>query len=209
MAMKKVRLARAPKTPAPLAVEAEKRTRYVARAAEHMLRHGLDRSSLRSVAAAAGTSNRMLLYYFADKGELIAAALAQLASQLRTALDEEVPEGVRLSVEDLVPRLRNAAAGANVAPYMRVWLELTSLAAREREPFGAVARAICEGFLQWIATRLKPGLAEDAPLVLCLIDGAAPLALAGLAPAADAGVTRFARLCRKVKQRRGTSGMKS
>lgn len=179
----------------------QKRTRYVVRAAEHMLRHGLDRSSLRNLAAAAGTSNRMLLYYFTDKDELIAEALTQLALQLRAALDEEVPEGVRLSVEDLVHRLRAATAGANVAPYMRVWLELTSLAARGRDPFGPVARAICEAFLQWIATRLKPGLADDAPLVLCLIDGAAPLSLAGLGTAVDAGVRRFAQLCRKGKRR--------
>ena len=201
MVTKKVRGPGVAKAPPPPTARAGKRARYVARAAEHMLRHGLDRSSLRSVAAAAGTSNRMLLYYFADKEELVAAALAQLALQLRAALDEEVPEGVRLSVEDLVTRLRKATAGAKVAPYMWVWLELTSFAARGREPFGAVARAICQEFLKWIATRLKPVLADEAPLVLCLIDGAAPLALAGLAPVADAGMTRFGRLCRQGKRR--------
>ena len=39
------------------------------RLSSHILAHGLARSSLRELAAAAGVSDRMLLYYFDDKSE--------------------------------------------------------------------------------------------------------------------------------------------
>jgi AcrR family transcriptional regulator len=42
------------------------------RLADYVLAHGLTASSLRPLARAAGTSDRMLLYYFADKDAVMA-----------------------------------------------------------------------------------------------------------------------------------------
>ena len=50
-----------------------RRTEIVERLADHVLAHGLSASSLRPLAKAAGTSDRMLLYYFADKSEMMTA----------------------------------------------------------------------------------------------------------------------------------------
>jgi len=44
-------------------------------AADYLLDHGLIGLSLRPLAAALGTSDRMLLYHFADKDDLVATVL--------------------------------------------------------------------------------------------------------------------------------------
>lgn len=41
--------------------------------AAHVLRHGLGSASLRPLAKAAGTSDRMLIYHFGSKDALVAA----------------------------------------------------------------------------------------------------------------------------------------
>ena len=54
--------------------------------ADHMLAHGLIGSSLRPLAKAAGTSDRMLLYYFRDKEELLAATSQLIAARMTMML---------------------------------------------------------------------------------------------------------------------------
>mgnify|MGYP003390332937 CR=1 FL=1 len=56
--------------------------------ADHVLAEGLSASSLRPLAKAAGTSDRMLLYYFKDKAEVIAAVLERIAARLVAMLDQ-------------------------------------------------------------------------------------------------------------------------
>ncbi len=50
--------------------------------ADHLLAAGLGKSSLRLLAAACRTSDRMLLYYFADKDSLMVAALQAISLRL-------------------------------------------------------------------------------------------------------------------------------
>ena len=49
----------------------DRREAAIERMADHVLSEGLAAGTLRPLAAAAGTSDRMLLYYFADKDELL------------------------------------------------------------------------------------------------------------------------------------------
>ena len=50
----------------------EQRERVIGALTGHLLRTGLSQSSLRQLAAAAEVSDRMLLYYFVDKAEVLA-----------------------------------------------------------------------------------------------------------------------------------------
>ncbi|NJN97376.1 MAG: TetR/AcrR family transcriptional regulator [Anaerolineales bacterium] len=50
--------------------------------ADHLLACGMKDSSLRQLAAAIGTSDRMLLHYFLDKEELMTAALNLVAARM-------------------------------------------------------------------------------------------------------------------------------
>ncbi len=65
----------------------DKRALILDKLADHVLAHGLSASSLRPLAKAAGTSDRMLIYYFADKSALIAAVLQHIAGRMVTLME--------------------------------------------------------------------------------------------------------------------------
>jgi AcrR family transcriptional regulator len=61
-------------------------------ATDHVLEHGLLGLSLRPLAAALGTSDRMLLYHFADKDDLVATVL-RVANDRSVREVEGLPDG--------------------------------------------------------------------------------------------------------------------
>src|SRR5580692_2489526 len=69
----------------------DRREAAIERMADHVLSEGLGAATLRPLAAAAGTSDRMLLYYFADKDELLTATLDRIAKRMIEQLDGAVP----------------------------------------------------------------------------------------------------------------------
>jgi AcrR family transcriptional regulator len=142
--------------------------------AAHVLREGLAAASLRPLAAAAGTSDRMLLYYFANKGDLVGAVLERIAGQLRDQLNAAVPEP--LPYPELGPTLIRLVRAPGMKPYLQIWLELAARSGRSEEPFRAVAGAISDGFLQWTASRLRMERGRErqrmnhAASLLCLVE---------------------------------------
>ena len=149
------------------------------RLADHLLRTGLAQSSLRQLAAAAGVSDRMLVYYFSNKSEALAAAMARVAGQLAGQLAGAMPEGARLEPGELIARAALLTTGKAMRPYMRLWIEVVAAAARGEPPFVEIAHQIATGFLKWIEARLAPGEAEGreatAAAILAMIDGLALL----------------------------------
>ncbi|MDX2704250.1 TetR/AcrR family transcriptional regulator [Streptomyces sp. PA03-6a] len=65
----------------PRRADADKRRELLDRVREYVVAHGLADLSLRPMAKALGTSDRMLLYYFGSKERLVAEALALDASR--------------------------------------------------------------------------------------------------------------------------------
>ncbi|WP_225205806.1 TetR family transcriptional regulator [Novosphingobium huizhouense] len=167
-----------------------RRSEVEARLAAHVLAHGLSRTSLRDLARAAGTSDRMLLYYFADKAEILGVVLARIAADMAALLDGALPSAERLAPADLLARLGAMAGTAQMRPYMELWSEIAAGAARGEAPFDAIADAIAAGFRDWADARLA--VADDAArarlaaLMIVAVDGAALLApMAGGAIARD------------------------
>lgn len=152
---------------------AARRQELLERMADHILAHGLQSASLRLLAAAVGTSDRMLLHYFADKEELLAATLTLLAQRLIAIMERTRAE--RLPFEDLLPLLAMLMKDDAVQPYLRLWLELVAHAVRGQEPFRAIARQIGDTFLHWIAAALRVEREEDraplAALALATVEG--------------------------------------
>ncbi|MEL6388367.1 MAG: TetR/AcrR family transcriptional regulator [Pseudomonadota bacterium] len=150
--------------------------------AEHLLQHGLGASSLRTLAKAAGTSDRMLLYYFLDKDALLTAVLSQIADDMTTRLDA-ASDSARRSPETLTDLLRPTVLGDASWPYIVLWLELAGRAARHEAPYADIARTIGERFLVWIEAHLDVS-AKDAPdtalAVLAEIEGWVVLKAIGL-----------------------------
>jgi AcrR family transcriptional regulator len=156
----------------------EARRRAVAeRLADYLLQFGLQAASLRPMAAASGTSDRMLLYYFTDKNELLAVTLGVIAERLVKILDAALPGTHPYSV--LLPRITELLTSPSVKPYMQIWLELAALAARNAEPYRTIAGQIADGFLHWTAARLQVDnqqqRAATASLLLATVDGLALL----------------------------------
>lgn len=158
----------------------------------HVLAHGLGAASLRPLAAAAGTSDRMLLYYFGDKDRLIAAVLGRIASDLLTRLEAALPEGTRRPFPRLLSELWAAAASPELRPFMIVFFEAATLAGRGVEPYRAISGQIVEGFLAWASARLdEPDVAQrdiQAAELLTRIDGAMLMDMLGRRDIAEAAL---------------------
>ncbi|AMM20215.1 hypothetical protein AX769_08600 [Frondihabitans sp. PAMC 28766] len=125
------------------AVATDRRQELLERIVDHVLEHGIARVTLRGLAAAVGSNNRMLLYYFDSLEALIVTALQ--ASEHRftgmTSLfggfaDASVPIGRRIRV-----------AWATIAdpdnrPFHRLFFEIFGLAGFERERFAELLGVI-------------------------------------------------------------------
>ena len=151
------------------------RSRTIERLSVHLLATGLGQTSLRQLAAAAGTSDRMLLYYFADKSEVLQATLAAIAQGMNEQLAVAMPEDAALQPAELIGRALAITSSGAFRPYMHLWIEIVAAAARQEEPFAGIAKAISSGFLHWIEVRLAPDITVDrkhmAALVFSIIDG--------------------------------------
>lgn len=151
----------------------EQREALLAGLVEHVLREGVATLSLRPLAAALGTSDRMLLYYFGSRDGLLVAVLGVVGAQLQAGLGAALP-GDRVRPARLVTDAWAALRAREVEAHLRLYLEISGLATRGREPFRTVVGQIADGWLQWVADRLDvPPEQRQATAagVLAVIDG--------------------------------------
>lgn len=131
----------------------EQRRALVDGAAQYVLRHGLTGLSLRPLAAALGTSDRMLLYYFSSKDELVGEVLRALSAGLQGLLAASIPDA-RVPVARLVAAADALLAQPELRPSGAVSLELFGLAARGTEPYASAAAAILGEWIDWAEQRI-------------------------------------------------------
>ncbi len=160
-----------------------RRAEIIERLADHVLAHGLSASSLRPLAKAAGMSDRMLLYYFTDKAEMMTATLGVVAMRIMVAMEaRKAPEP--LPFEQLLPIMLDAIVDDEMWPFMRVWLEIASLAAKGDAFYRAVGEQLGRGFLSWGAAQIAaPDEAErqrEAARMLVMAEGMVVLKSIGL-----------------------------
>lgn len=131
----------------------DKRTTLLDTLADYVLAHGLAGASLRPMARAAGTSDRMLLYYFPDKDALIGAVLTHIAERLMALFGDvsALPKRPRAELTGLLYEQMTSEA---VWPYARLWLEIAALAAGGDERLKSIGGAIGHSFLDWGAAQL-------------------------------------------------------
>jgi AcrR family transcriptional regulator len=104
-------------------------------ATDYVIEHGLLDLTLRPLAAALGTSDRMLLYHFADKHDLVATVL-------RVANDRSVT-GIRALSPSVDPHaavidLWGAVSSPEQARCQRLYVEAAALGVLGAEPFASV-----------------------------------------------------------------------
>lgn len=107
------------------------RQRLLALVADHCVEHGVAELTLRRVAEAVGSNNRMLLYYFGSKEQLISAALIAAGSRFPLVLQSfEELEDDRPLERRLDAAWRSLSADVNL-PYIRLFFEVFGLAVHQ------------------------------------------------------------------------------
>jgi AcrR family transcriptional regulator len=154
------------------------RAELTSRLAAHVLKHGLATASLRPMAAAAGTSDRMLIYHFGDKDRLIAEVLEFLAHETARTLERALPADRFQSGEALVQAVMALLRSEALSPFSAVWFEILAASAKGPGPYRATAKSILDFFLNWLSLRHPDG-PTGAALALTLIEGALVLDAAG------------------------------
>lgn len=158
-----------------MAIREEQRERVLEALMAHLLGTGLSQTSLRQLAAAAGVSDRMLLYYFADKAEVMTEVMRRLAFDMAQWLSLAVPEGAAMKPAALMALAGRFVLDQDFLPYMRLWLEVIGAAARDEAPFGDIAKQVTQAFLDWIEHRIDapsgPAREGMAAMILALVDG--------------------------------------
>src|SRR4051812_36890448 len=115
-----------------------KRSALVARIADVLMANGMAQIPLRDLAAELGTSDRMLLYYFDDKVDLVTASLQAVSARLEAVLVgasdlRGAPEAVLVAATALF-------GSPPIAPFMNVWADISARGGRGEEPFRSIAQ---------------------------------------------------------------------
>jgi len=128
-----------------------RREELAALATDYALDNGLIGLSLRPLGLAIGTSDRMLLYHFAGKDDLVATVL-------RISNDRSV-EAVRAlprsrSVRTAVLDLWRVSTSEEFARCHRVYVEAAALGLLGRQPYASVVREANERWVEALADHL-------------------------------------------------------
>lgn len=165
--------------------------------ADYVLAHGLNTASLRPLATAAGTSDRMLIYHFGSKDALVAELLSHLATRMAAGLDAALPETRFETLGALVAAIVGLLRTPAFRPYAGVWLDIVSSAEHGAPDHRDAGAAIIAGFTVWITARL-PADTEDAEataaLALTIIEGVLVMDAVGQDAVSDRAVEAMGRL---------------
>ncbi|MCZ8182410.1 MAG: TetR/AcrR family transcriptional regulator [Beijerinckiaceae bacterium] len=162
--------------------------------ARHALEHGLSAASLRPLAKAAGTSDRMLIYHFGSKDRLVDELLHFLASDLAAKLDGSLPPNRALSVHDCVTEIIGLLRSKPFHAYTRIWLDIVAKASCGDGSHRRVGGGIIDGYTDWLEKRLPadtPDMAGTVALVLTVIEGTMVMDAIGRSLLADAARERL------------------
>ncbi|GAB5448141.1 TetR/AcrR family transcriptional regulator [Gymnodinialimonas sp.] len=171
-----------------------KTQRWLEAMAAHVLEHGLTTASLRPLAKAAGTSDRMLIYHFGDKDGVIAALLSYLAEGFLGGLDAAIPEGRFPSRGALLGAIVAVMRNPVAAGYARIWLDIVAASARGEGAYAATGGAMIDGFVAWVLARLPEGTTDPdtaARALLTVLEGVMVMDAVGHGDVADAAIAWF------------------
>jgi AcrR family transcriptional regulator len=128
-------------------------------ATDYVLEHGLVGLSLRPLADALGTSDRMLLYHFGSKDDLVATIMRTSNDRSLSLLRALPPSaGVREAVLDLW----QAMTSTLIAACSRLYVEAAALGFFGREPYAAVLRELNDEWMGALARHLVASGTEPA-----------------------------------------------
>jgi AcrR family transcriptional regulator len=155
------------------------------------LEDGLSELTFGRLASRLGISDRVAVYYFPSKSDLVGDVLRALGSRLQgvlaTAFDGPAADHLALA-RAAWPTL----ARADVDPLFKVFFEANGLAAAGRQPYRDVVSELVAAWADWLTSFLDgplPRRRAEAHATIALVDGLLLLRQVGGADAA----TRAAR----------------
>lgn len=142
-------------------------------ALEYLLEHGLTDVSLRPVAAAVGTSARLLIYHFGSKEGLLAEVFDALQSRLRDSFSEVLrARGAETGEPPLKTFWKWATARRNYAS-LKLLYELQVLAAQNPKGYAHYLRRNSSSWIELVQTAIPPAQRSSAAatLMIAVFDG--------------------------------------
>lgn len=141
------------------------------RMADFLLANGTSAATLRPLAAAAGVSDRMLLYYFKDKQQALAAAFDCVQHRFAGTLDARRQDRL-LPMGRLRGRVIPMLLADDLWPYLQLWLDISAQAARGDPVQRDRGRAIWQVCLAWVQSQLISNGPNEAARLLRMIQAA-------------------------------------
>lgn len=143
----------------------QRRGRSLAKATDYVLEHGLAGLSLRPLAAALGTSTRMLLYDFGSKEQLISAILTEARHREAALLTEHA--GKAQTRHELLRGIWSWISAPERRPFLRLFFETYLDAITHPETYSAEGKAMVTDWVNTFATALAPD--GDDPIAATLV----------------------------------------
>ena len=135
------------------------RERLLAAAMDHVAEHGVGDLSLRGLAAALGTSHRMLIYHFGSREGLLIEVIRAVEAQQRAALAEMLLDE-DASDADTMRRMWRRLADPALWPNERLFFELYAQALQG----SAHAAPLLDGIVDlWVEPLTRIGVAQGRP----------------------------------------------
>lgn len=160
--------------------------------ADILLADGVAQAPLRELGARMGVSDRVLLYYFRDKADLIEASLSEVIARFGAILDPLQPPG-RHPAADVLRTSSQLLSLPALVPFMQVWADIVARGARGEEPFRTIARSVVQGSLASMELRLAIEDAKTrtaaAAAILAIVEGVWTIERA--CPGSTGGVLAF------------------
>lgn len=159
----------------------ERREELLQESLEYLLEKGVANFSLRPLAAAVGSSARLLVYHFGSKAELLAAVMEKVRSQFQTSFSASISASRPARADHPRP----ASAGHPMAVfweslsrpanlrYLRLLLEVQVLALQNPAQWGQYLEQTSSSWLDLIEAAMPPSKRRRALATLCaaVIDG--------------------------------------
>jgi AcrR family transcriptional regulator len=138
------------------AVRGEARERLLAAAMEHVAEHGVGDLSLRGLAAALGTSHRMLIYHFGSREGLLIEVIRAVEEQQREALRLILEQEADAPPAEIMRRMWARVADPALWPNVRLFFEVYAQALQGSPHALPLLDGIVDAWVEPLAALVAP-----------------------------------------------------
>jgi AcrR family transcriptional regulator len=155
--------------------DARRRDELLNAAAAYLLRHGVAGMSLRPMAAAIGTSARLLIYHFGTKERLLIEAMGVIRAHARAGVEamlrEAAVDGELGDLGDLARSFWRWCTSPKNHAYLRLLFEVHGLALQYPKTYAGYLEGSITHWIELLTAALRPRLGREAESVATLIVG--------------------------------------